>query len=688
MVRPMDFGTIATFLLSRGLKKDKSLLYTRRRVKQHISNVIFFFRTYMRLNYESRIEEVITLDNRKNDIPREIERLRIFDSACRTYLTRTLLKRCPLVCIANWHRYLFDTIADDVTILREAYKLFRNHLDEDAVNIPHFYISIATRAYFRLMYFAHGINKAYNYQLCRQMFADNTECQSIDREFVCVNTAIDRDIHFPLFASDIPNKMVNAFEFIWEISRMIVTNDPIQWLTIIHESWPYARFTDKTSNVHTQRTIQSVFDDLRHGILPFQLEAFISRCDYLPAGYQVRVTGTVQADVVARNVLLEPRTSIARAARITIDVSRIEDVYAALVDEIHSNWFVVSRSLWDPKCTNIPTFSVVDVGEPRVLPDGQTLTPSLIKRMIKDRRTRIRSQRRSRSLDRFEDRNDKTTERAPARRLRTVEIATEPVEDAPSPTRQTPRRSTRLQNLRSKETETTTTPPRERSSSSSPPAPRRRSGGRPKPIVSSESDEVPDKEIMPSTSKPIGISDDDDDDSDQRVSHKDVKASFTAPAPRRRSVGRPKPIVSSESDEVPDKEIMPSTSKPIGISDDDDDDDDSDQRVSHKDVKSSFTAPKKRIHHRSGKGTRKIKAKVKSLTQEHDIVIINHALRTQTISNLNSWSKLIRQNQDLFVNYYSYELEARCRQLIRGLCSQKFKRDHKIAIDRLKQLQK
>ncbi|CAL1671915.1 unnamed protein product [Lasius platythorax] len=297
----------------------------------------------------------------------------------------------------------------------------------------------------------------------------------------------------------------------------------------------------------------------------------------------------------------------------TINVSRIEDVYAALVDEIHSNWFVVPRSLWDPKCTHIPTFSVVNVGEPRVLPNGQTLTSSLIKRMIKDRRTRIRSQRRSRSLDRFEDRNDKTTERAPAR-SRTVEIATEPV-DAPPPTRQTPRRSTRLQSLQSKETETTTTPPRERSSSSS-------------------------------------------------------------PAPRRRS-GRPKPIVSSESDKVPDKGIMPSTSKPIVISDDDDD---SDQQISHKDVKSSFTAPKKPTHHRSGKGTRKIKATVKSLTQEHDIVIINHALRTQTISNLNSWSKLIRQNQDLFVNYYPHELEARCRQLIRGLCSQKFKRDHKMAI--------
>ncbi|KMQ88451.1 hypothetical protein RF55_12058, partial [Lasius niger] len=67
MVHPMDFGTIATSLLSRGLKKDKSLLYTRRRVKQHISNVIFFLRTYMRLNYESRIEEVITLDNRRNE---------------------------------------------------------------------------------------------------------------------------------------------------------------------------------------------------------------------------------------------------------------------------------------------------------------------------------------------------------------------------------------------------------------------------------------------------------------------------------------------------------------------------------------------------------------------------------------------------------------------------------------------
>lgn len=65
-------------------------------------------------------------------------------------------------------------------------------------------------------------------------------------------------------------------------------------------------------------TVTLVLRNIHKNRSPFGLDAFLERCNELPRRHELRISGTVQADLMANCIVLDPAIPITRAVRMTI----------------------------------------------------------------------------------------------------------------------------------------------------------------------------------------------------------------------------------------------------------------------------------------------------------------------------------------------------------------------------------
>lgn len=181
----------------------------------------------MRDSPSLQVEEVVTLDGLRHDIPQAIEVYGVFEEGRRCILTRELEGRGLLRRIANWRPYVVETIGPDVLLLesmeqREAAAL--RHVQGAPLGRM---ITRAIRAEFRVAYFAHGRNVAYNYAVMRNMFLGRTEATAQQPSgFARVRPLDDDDdddetFAYPLFCAKLPQRVVTAARLVWETQRAL-----------------------------------------------------------------------------------------------------------------------------------------------------------------------------------------------------------------------------------------------------------------------------------------------------------------------------------------------------------------------------------------------------------------------------------------------------------------------------------
>jgi len=212
----------------------------------------------------------------------------IFDPTRKTLLAIGIVKHRLLHRINRWNEHCDAYIKDDLEVPRRASEPFRSEL-EGLATVPYNLVITAVNAYFRAMYFAHGTSRAYNYTVLRNVFVDGSEKAATRDEIVALHPATvdgttDRErFHFPIYSKDILTALTSAIKHVCELSRIFETDDPVVYLIVVYTSWAYQKFLDGKSRNgdNDRRIIESVLQDVRSGRSPFDLEAFLDRCEHL-----------------------------------------------------------------------------------------------------------------------------------------------------------------------------------------------------------------------------------------------------------------------------------------------------------------------------------------------------------------------------------------------------------------------
>lgn len=167
MARPSDSGYVACYTICRGYRNNPST-YMRNlseSTKQYLRDIISYTRYYVRDNHALRIEQVTTFDSRQCPvISAAVTQAKIFQETSLTTTTEQLLERKLIYRCSNWSRYVDDNVEDDLDFLSQLLNI-SNIAFENKTYIPTEYVSRAIKAEFRIMYFVHGRNTQYNYQV-------------------------------------------------------------------------------------------------------------------------------------------------------------------------------------------------------------------------------------------------------------------------------------------------------------------------------------------------------------------------------------------------------------------------------------------------------------------------------------------------------------------------------------------
>lgn len=143
---------------------------------------------------------------------------------------------------SNWQHHVKSSIREDFEILN---KMRRNSFSHKAY-IPHEEVICAMRAEFWLNFFMHGSNTSYSYVLMRNTFVHVTEARSIEGGMMLLHPARmngdERDNHFHLYSSIVPAAYITAVRHIYNVARVLHTDDACEYMIVCFASWAYQPF--------------------------------------------------------------------------------------------------------------------------------------------------------------------------------------------------------------------------------------------------------------------------------------------------------------------------------------------------------------------------------------------------------------------------------------------------------------
>ncbi|EZA55459.1 hypothetical protein X777_04758 [Ooceraea biroi] len=177
------------------------------------------------------------------------------------------------------------------------------------------------------MYFAHGLSVAYNYAVCRNMFARGTELASQLGGMIRLRALIDNTdtLHYPIFASDIPVRHLACLSFVWKAQTGLPhpselqqqeDEDAMEQLLVRYMVALYAGYAYSYQLIHP--TLVHLFDVSSNIRCFFAAHHSLFTADRLvklikrwrPRSFPVTIARAVQADYIA-NAMLDPQTPFA-----------------------------------------------------------------------------------------------------------------------------------------------------------------------------------------------------------------------------------------------------------------------------------------------------------------------------------------------------------------------------------------
>jgi len=109
----------------------------------------------------------------------------------------------------------------------------------------------------------------------------------------------NRRNHFLIFCSLLPYQCVQAIRHIWDLLRIWIVKDPLEYMSIAYATWAYAhgeRGRDARSKI-----AYSVLEARQRDVQSFSLKFFIEH--FADRHSRVRIIGDVEAKFVAQQFL-------------------------------------------------------------------------------------------------------------------------------------------------------------------------------------------------------------------------------------------------------------------------------------------------------------------------------------------------------------------------------------------------
>jgi len=75
-----------------------------------------------------------------------------------------------------------------------------------------------------------------------------------------------------------------------------------------------------------------------------------------------------------------------------------------------------------------------------------------------------------------------------------------------------------------------------------------------------------------------------------------------------------------------------------------------------------------------------------TITQRHNIAIINEALRTRSLDDVDVWRRLRLNNLDLFFDFTVDAIRNQAYQLAHGLVDRQFLEDHRLSLTAMREM--
>ncbi|KMQ87980.1 hypothetical protein RF55_12609 [Lasius niger] len=194
--------------------------------KQYVRDLTSYCNNYLRRGHLLRIEEVFTFDRtRVENLADAIRDLTVFDDSELCLLTRMLIERRLIYRLSYWQLHFDQMIGLDIKFLRKT--LDCDNLYASYAWIPRQVVAQATAAKFRIMYFVHGRNTAYNYAVLRFMFLNGSEASSAVGGIVRLKALKDistskKDDEYdniPLYASSLSYEIATAVRHLRAVQR-------------------------------------------------------------------------------------------------------------------------------------------------------------------------------------------------------------------------------------------------------------------------------------------------------------------------------------------------------------------------------------------------------------------------------------------------------------------------------------
>lgn len=341
----------------------------------------------------------------------EMQRVGVFDSNIRCILTRHLLQHRLLVRLTNWSEYAKREISDDLVYIR-------GFADPRSVPYVRYAWTPASltrklyRAHFRSLYFMNGLSPRYNYNVTKHMLLRQTERASNNGGIIGVRPLEDPDDIFiyPLYTEEIPAYLLAPIKHIWryqcgiedtgvtipetdvDSSAEIATS--VRYLVGLYASWAYIHCflrSDLQSAVDVYRDAST---SLLSGDKLFGFEHFKRMyASYKSQQCKVELTREMQTYHVARVMLLDPITPLARVARMTVRISDSTQMFNCLHE--FCNLLVQVFPIGLVKDAH---WAVMRVGDAIVLPEGMPLTTEYTKKILCQ--ARLAEQKKKNGVDR------------------------------------------------------------------------------------------------------------------------------------------------------------------------------------------------------------------------------------------------------------------------------------------------
>lgn len=340
MARIGDPGLLPSYVLCNGSSsRDRRASKIGDKARQRLENVIYFTENYVRCGVVLRVEEVVTLDARRHDIPATRYARGIFSPGSNSILLHLLMSNALIHCVNEWSLHVDRHIGEELQLFRGIVS-DGGHAREPCASRD--LVRRMFRAEYRVCYFNHGHGRQFNYDFVAAMYRGRTELESV-RDGIIQLCALDEELashrRYPFFTGDIPVTWTNVITYIYHSNVPVpissAARDIVTYVLHLYANWAYSQ----NFLVPEARSVETA-DFSADPYTVFQFHAFLQRvAEHRSNDCAVVIQGCLTDQVIISNILHDPRSAFSLVVCTAVNIDDVRDVEMALLDEIRFHVF-------------------------------------------------------------------------------------------------------------------------------------------------------------------------------------------------------------------------------------------------------------------------------------------------------------------------------------------------------------